>query len=96
MEKYLVIDERINGDGDQFVKVFNAPELAEVEAERQWNYLTAREQKTRHIYTAVVTESDLAFWAVDDETGEIDWTAFDSCDTYEGAFDSAAAKEVIE
>lgn len=93
MKKYLVIDESFNdlkhtSAGDQWEAVYDTPEEATAAAESEWSYLTARERKYHHIYSAVVTEADLDDYATDEDTGEIDWRCFTACDTYPGCFDS--------
>lgn len=86
MKKYLVIDE--NKHGDTFSEVFDTMEEANEEAECQWDHLTRREQKDRHIFVGHVEDKEeyLNDWAFED--GEVDWTAYHSVDTGEGYFNS--------
>ena len=87
MKRYLVIDEKTNGDS--YSEVYATLEEANEAAARAWNHLSAGDQKKSHIHVAVVRREDLADWAEDEETGEVDWTAFEQYDRPEGAFDSA-------
>lgn len=89
MQKYIVVDDTYNGD--QETEVFDTPKAANAEASYIWNHLTPKEQKTRHIYVAVVSESDLADDAKNDDTGAIDWRCWANCDAFPGAFDSENA-----
>lgn len=89
MKKYIVVDETYHGDVE--TEVFDTPEAANVEARYLWNHLTDGEQKTRHIYAAVITEECLCEYARDEDTGEIDWRCYDRCDFFPGSFDSAHA-----
>ena len=85
-ERYIVIDENIDNCGDTSCTVCKNINEASVMAEQLWKHLTADEQKHRHVYVGKVTNDCLADDAVDDETGEIDWTAFNSlyaCDSFD-------------
>lgn len=78
MRKYLTIDTRKDGNGDELVKAYDTPEEAIKAGERAWQHLTSLEQGKRQIVVAVVTENDLVGGAIDDETGEIDWCMYSS------------------
>lgn len=71
MEKYLVIDERKDGNGDIFIEEHDTIEQANDSADTQWRYLTKREKAERFIY--VMFGSDYG----DDDT-EITDAMFDS------------------
>ncbi len=88
MKRYLVIDEHKNGSGDSWTDVFDTLEAANSKAESAWGYLTQREQSKRRIHVAVVTEEDLADYAIDEDDGTIDWTAFNQYSDPDGGFDS--------
>ena len=89
MEKrYVVVDEHKFGEGDRFATVHLTPEEANAEADYQWNHLTKTEQSCRHVYTAVVRRDMLPDYAIDEDTGEVDWSLFGDTDTFPGAFDS--------
>jgi len=47
--RYIVVDERIDGTGDQFNIEFDDLEEAISEAKSQWNHLTIREKGQRKI-----------------------------------------------
>lgn len=85
-EKYLVIDEIINGD--RFETVCDSAEEANREAAYQWEHLTARERKQRHLYAVVVKREWLSEDAIDEDDGSIEWAMFDQADAFPGAFDS--------
>lgn len=85
-EKYLVIDEIINGDS--FETVCDSAEEANREAAYQWDHLTERERKQRHLYAVIVKREWLSEDAIDEDDGSIDWAMFDQADTFPGAFDS--------
>lgn len=88
-KKYAAIDEPKNGCGDIFDYYFDTAEEATDYAETMWNQLTFREKKKRHIYSVVISEEDLteeAFTYNDD--GSIEWCFYESCDYYDGYFDS--------
>lgn len=87
-KKYIVVDEPIAGmTGDSWDDVYSTAEAANQAARIQWGRLTKREQEKRHVYAAVVTRDDLADWAIDEDSEEIDWTAWESCNPC--GFDSA-------
>lgn len=85
--KYLVVDYR-GRDGSVWITVHDTPEEANAEAPRQWEQLSAYDQKNRHIYAATVTAADLPEYAIDEDTGAIDWAQADDHDTFPGAWDS--------
>lgn len=85
--RYLVIDENTNGD--TYTDVYTTLEEANEAATREWDHLSSSDKKRSHIHVAVVRREDLADWAEDDETGEVDWTAYQQYGHPEGAFDSA-------
>ena len=85
MKKYIVVDQIGN---DDYEEVFDTIEAANAFALKSWKHLTNREKNGRHIYVCAVTEKDLDDWAVDEETGEIDWRCFDRCDMTPDCFDS--------
>lgn len=86
MRKYLVIDE--NKYGDTFSEVYDTLEEANEEAEYQWDHLTRREQKDRHIFVGHVedTKEYLDDWAFEED--EVDYNCYHSVDTDEGYFNS--------
>ena len=93
MKKYLVEYRRHNGDlkrvglnsnYDSFCDVFDALDEANEAARAQWDHLTNTERKHSEVEVLAVTEDDLADWAIDEETGEIDWTAYANADFPEG------------
>lgn len=84
MVRYIVVD-----DGhDSYSTVCTTPEEANQEARSQWEHLTKQEQKSRTIYAAVVTLDDLADGAIDEYTGDVDWTCWENCNDFPGAFHS--------
>lgn len=85
--RYLVIDEKTNGDS--YCEAYATLKEANEAAACEWDHLSAYDKKRSHIHVGVVRREDLADRAEDDETGEIDWTAFEQYDRPEGAFDSA-------
>lgn len=86
-QKYLYVAESIP-NGDRWEYVFDTPEAANKQAAIAWDYLTPAEKKRNHIYACVVKREWLSEDAVDEDTGEIDWTMFDKADGFPGAFDS--------
>lgn len=93
MKKYLVEYRSHNGDlarvgpnsgYDGFCDVFDTLEEANKAACMQWDHLTTGERKHSEVEVLAVTEDDLTDWATDDETGEIDWTAYANADTPKG------------
>lgn len=88
MTKYLVIDEQKNLEGDVFVYVYDSADDANTAALVAWRHLTASEQRKRHIFVACVALEDLEEYAVDEETGEIDWTCYKFYHSLDNAFDS--------
>ena len=88
MVKYIVIDERNGGFGDSFERYFDTVDEANQYAVDSWGYLTAIEKQKRHIFAAVIREEDLAEYAKDEETGEIDWREWVNCHTTPQLFDS--------
>lgn len=86
-ERYLVLDDP-KKDGDSFTEVYKTLEEANAAADRAWSYKTASEKNKRRIHVVSVLREDLADWAEDEETGEIDWTSFEQYDRPDGAFDS--------
>ena len=92
MTKYIVVDQIGN---DDYETVFDTIEAANEFALKSWKHLTNREKNGRHIYVCAVTEKDLDDWAVDEETGEIDWGCFFQSDFPAGGFDSAKYEEQL-
>ena len=88
MVKYIVVDELESGFGDCFETIHDTAEQANRFARGSWEPLTAREQQRRHIFAAVIREEDLAEYAKDEETGEIDWREWINCHTTPQLFDS--------
>lgn len=90
MEKrYVVIDMPAPGtDGDIYQEVYTTAEEANAAASYKWHQLSAGERLGRRIMAGVVTRDMLPEEAVDEETGEVDWSLFSDCDTFPGAFDS--------
>ena len=86
---YIVVDEPAPGkDGDIYQTVCPSAAEANSEASYQWGRLTAAEQRRRHIYAGLVRRENLTESAVDEDTGDIDWTCYIAMDTFPGAFDS--------
>lgn len=48
--KYIVVDEKRNGFGDEFTREFDDRNDAIEEAKNQWYYLTKSEKKVRKVY----------------------------------------------
>lgn len=93
MKKYLVEYRRHNGDlkrvglnsnYDSFCDVFDALEEANKAACDQWYRMSKYDRECSQVYVLAVTENDLSDWAIDDETGEIDWTAYANANYPEG------------
>lgn len=82
MKKYIVVDSRIDGNGDMFESVFDTLEEAVEEASRQWRYLTDRAKGKRKIEVGMVTEDDLQDDLASEDSagwdGERDWLAYHS------------------
>lgn len=85
--KYIVVDYR-GRDCSQWITVHDTPEEANEEARRQWEQLSRHDQQSRHIYAATVARDDLPEYAIDEDTGAIDWALADDHDTFPGAWDS--------
>ena len=92
MKKYIVVDQIGN---DDYADVFDTIEAANDFALKSWKHLTNYEKKGRHIYVCEVTEKDLDDWAVDEETGEIDWRCFFQSNLPADGFDSAKYEEQL-
>lgn len=87
--RYIVVDEPKKGfGGDVFQDVYDSLDEANKAAELEWGYLTAFEKRKRHIYVGVVRLEDLNEWAIDEDTGAIDWAAFHSISYDVMMFDS--------
>lgn len=84
MKKYIVVEAK----ADEFQDVFDTLDEANKFALDSWNHLTNSEKRGTHIYVCFVTEKDLSEDAIDEETGEIDWICFGSCDMTPDCFDS--------
>jgi len=95
MKKYLVeefnyrhnlnrVDKNNNTCDGGNCEVFGTLEEANKAAIIQWDHLTTGERKKSEIEVLTVTEDDLTDWAIDDDTGEIDWTAYANADLPEG------------
>jgi hypothetical protein len=84
MKKYIVIETRNN---DEWVTVFDTLEETNEYAERAWEHLSDYDKKNQSVEVGIVTENDLADWAVDEETGEIDWTAYTQWNQTKECFD---------
>lgn len=92
--KYIVVDEPKNGfGGDQFEDVYDSLDEANKAADLAWWYLTAFEKRKRHIYVGVIRLEDLNEWAIDEDTGAIDWAAFHSISYDDTMFDSNRIKD---
>ena len=88
--RYIVVDEPATGkDGDIYQTICPSAAEANGEASYMWDHLNNYEKKKRHIYAAIVHRDGLNECAADDDTGEIDWTCYNSLDSFPGAFDSA-------
>lgn len=74
--RYAVITD--NG-WDMFLSISSSLEDANRDAEREWDYLTAREQKQTHIYVGAIPENSVYV----DPSGDDE-----SISTLEGGFDS--------
>lgn len=88
MVKYIVIDEWLNGTHDRFEEIFDTVDQANRYARLSWELLTVWEQQRRHVFAAVIREEDLAEYAKDEESGEIDWREWVNCHTTPQLFDS--------
>ncbi len=88
--KYLAIRELVS-NGDRWEEVYNTAEEANAAAKRDWERLTALEQRRNRIYAAIVRREWLSEDAVDEDTGATDWRLFDRADGFPGAFDSEDA-----
>lgn len=95
MKKYLVEESNYRHDLNRVGKnnntydsgsceVFDTLEEANKAAIATWDHLTEEERKHSEVEVLVVAEDGLSIWAIDDETGEIDWTAYDNAYTPEG------------
>ena len=93
MKKFLVEHESYNSPlkkygtnrgYDGFCDVFDTLEEANKAACDQWYHMTKYDRECAQVYVLVVTENDLSDWAIDDDTGEIDWTAYANADYPEG------------
>lgn len=89
-QKYIVVEQRLDGNGDIWEYCFDTAEEANDYAECEWKHLTDREQKKMWVFVGLVTEDCLSAWAIDEDTGEIDWTCYNAIYTFDGAFDSNA------
>lgn len=85
--RYLVIDEKTSGD--TYTEAYTTLDEANDAASREWDHLSSFDKRRSHIHVGMVRREDLADWAEDEETGEIDWAAYEQYDRPEGAFDSA-------
>lgn len=88
--KYIVVDEERFPSGELrnvWTHVYDDPEEATSEAEHLWDHLTSSERKHRRIFFAAIAGKDLADDAMD-EDGAVDWECWESCQEYEGSFDS--------
>lgn len=79
MKKYIVIETRFSDIAhksllDTWTNVYDTLDAAMKAAGMSWNHTTETEKKTRHIEVAPVTEDDLMDGAIDEDTGEIDWS----------------------
>ena len=93
--RYVVVDMPVVGfDGDVFQEVYTAPEEANAAARYAWHMKTAQERNCRHIMAGIVTREMLPDDAVDEETGDVDWTLFTEFDSFPGSFDSDSSEEV--
>ena len=82
MVKYLVIHE---SNSLQEVEVFDTLEIANKEAQSQWDLLIESEQKKHDVYVLDVTEDDL-YQDAFGEDGEINWTMWASGGHEDGIF----------
>lgn len=73
--KYIVFDEMKNGTGDIFNTEHETKEEAIAAAQRQWEYLTFREQRQRNVYVLESVNPDED--AIDHFDGNTIWTAAD-------------------
>lgn len=94
MTKYIVVtytyDNELEanptaGLADVDCKVYDTLAAANDAADMAWYYLTKNERARTTIDVGVVTEADLADWAVDEDDGTIDWTVFENYRIPEGA-----------
>lgn len=88
MRKFLIVCERKYGD--VFQNIFDTLEEANAEAEYQWDHLTRTEKKDHHIFVGHVEDNEkyLCKYAIDEETGEVDWAAYHSLGGEDNYFDS--------
>ena len=91
MKKYIVIET--NKHGDEWVSVFDTLEEANEYAKKAWEHLSAHDKKEQSVIVGIVSENDLTEWAVDEESGEIDWTSYAQYDYNKECFDSEVLKK---
>lgn len=77
--------EVLNGPRDGFCEVFDTLEEANAAAQNSWARLSEYDKRRYTIDVLAITENDLCDWAIDDETGAIDWTCYEDARTPKGA-----------
>lgn len=85
--KYIVVDYR-GRDCSQWITVHDTPEEANTDARRQWEQLSTYDQQDRHVFAAIVGREDVPAYAIDEDTGAIDWAQADNFGSFPGAWDS--------
>lgn len=86
--KYLVVSEGVGYVCDAWVTAFDSLEEAQENAVTQWGYLTRDEKKKTRVFVGYVKIDDLSEWAIDEDTGEIDWTSYEDIGQEYHYFDS--------
>lgn len=81
--KYIVVETNHHTDEVE-TYVCETLQDANDKALGRWNHLTAREQSFHCIEVGYLTRRMLADYAVDEDTGETDWTCYDEWDVCEG------------
>lgn len=77
--------EILNGACDGFCEVFDTLEEANTAAQNNWNRLSEYDKRRSMVEVLTVTEDDIFDWAIDDETGAIDWIYYEDARTPKGA-----------
>lgn len=85
--KYIVANHR-GRDCSWWFTVHETPEEANTAARLAWERLTAYDKKGgRRIHAAIVYREDIPEYAIDEDTGVIDWTQAEYY-IFPGAWDS--------
>ena len=96
-KRFMVIDSRKDGLGDEFISWHDTPAAACSQAAKDWESLTPAEKEKRHIYCGVVTPDDLTAEADNPDFYDekdpaccngMNWGLFSQFNDFPGAFDS--------